>query len=464
MSTALLSLALASQAVAQEATPDDAKSPAVVRRAIEAVVWGMPAVNYDLMLQEMLTETEGEVNHVLYWSQPPGAMNQTLTPNPDTIYSMVFFDLTAGPMVLEVPPAEGGALNGTIMNVWQMPLADVGLHGADQGAGGRYVLLPPGYAEAVPEGFTALPSDTFGAYALLRSNLEGRTEEEIARGRDYGMRVQVYPLAQADAPPPTVFTDAQEVRFDATIRYDASFFENLDRIVQSEPWLERDRLMIDYLRTIGIEKGQPFALDAGTTALLDTAAEEARAFLEARYDAGLEGFFTPEGQWFFPISPDFIEAQQTGYADLDAYPNTMRGVLYSFAFAGLKSLGAGQYYLVAIRDGEGEAFDGGQTYRLTVPPDVPVEQYWSVTVYDRETHTLLPGMPYGSRSSQLPELQANADGSVDLFIGPEAPQRMESNWLPTDPTRPFELMLRVYGPTPAFFEKAWFLPDVEKVE
>jgi hypothetical protein len=72
-------------------------------------------------------------------------------------------------------------------------------------------------------------------------------------------------------------------------------------------------------------------------------------------------------------------------------------------------------------------------------------------------------MPRASRSSQIPEMQQNADGSIDVFFGPEAPAGKETNWVPTDPRRGFELMFRVYGPKKEFFEKGWVLPDVEKV-
>ena len=120
-------------------------------------------------------------------------------------------------------------------------------------------------------------------------------------------------------------------------------------------------------------------------------------------------------------------------------------------------------YLISIRDKDGEAFDGSKTYRLSVPPNAPVEQYWSVTAYDRQTHALIRNMPRASRSSQIPELQKNADGSIDIYFGPQAPAGKDSNWVPTDPARKFELMFRLYAPTKAFFEKTWVLPDVEKV-
>jgi len=120
-------------------------------------------------------------------------------------------------------------------------------------------------------------------------------------------------------------------------------------------------------------------------------------------------------------------------------------------------------YLISIRDKNGNSFDGSKAYSLRVPPDAPVEQYWSVTAYDRHTHALIRNMKRASRSSQIPEMQKNADGSIDVFLGPNAPTGKDSNWVPTDPARKFELMFRAYAPTKALFEKTWKLPDVEQV-
>jgi hypothetical protein len=141
------------------------------RRAVEAVIWGMPAVNYDLMLQEMLTKTAGKVGQVIYWGRPLDAKNQTLTPNPDALYFMAFFNTKDGPVVLDLPPGDAdGSFNGNIVTVWQMPLEDAGLLGVDKGKGGKFLVLPPGYKEKAPNGYIALQSDTLGGYMLFRSN------------------------------------------------------------------------------------------------------------------------------------------------------------------------------------------------------------------------------------------------------------------------------------------------------
>jgi len=433
-------------------------------RAVEAVIWGMSAVNTDLMRQEMLTKTSGKVNQFIYWGRPLDWHNQTLTPNPDTLYFMAFFNTKdVGPIVLEVPPGDAdGSLNGNIVTVWQTSLEDVGLLGIDKGAGGKFVILPPGYKDKVPDGYTVLPSDTYSSYALVRSNLKSHSDDDVAASIAYAKRTKLYPLTAEANPPETVFTDVKDVNYDSTIRYDLSFFESLNRIVQDEPWIERDRAMIDQLRTIGIEKGKLFAPDEATRNVLTAAIGEAKELLAQRYDAGFPPFWD-KSHWTLPALPEAIEGQGTTYANHDKYAVDARGVGYTYAYIAIKRLGAGQFYLISIRDKDGQPYDGSKTYRLTVPPDVPIEQYWSVTAYDRQTHALIKNMPRASRASNAAELQKNADGSVDIYFGPKAPIGRETNWVPTAPQRGFELMFRLYGPTKAFFDKVWVLPDVERV-
>ncbi len=452
-------------ALAETYSPHELAHRAIERRAVEAAIWGMPAVNYDLMLQEMLTKTPGKVNEVIYWGRPLDWHNQTLTPNPDTLYFMTFLNTKdVGPIVIEIPPAgPDGSLNANFVNVWQQPLEDVGPLGVDKGAGAKLLVLPPGYSDKVPDGYEGLRPNTYGSYALVRSNLASRSDADVAASVAYAKQVKVYPLSQAANPPPTVFSDVGDTLFNSTIRYDASFFDHLDRIVQSEPWLDRDRAMIDPLRTLGIEKGKPFAPDEATKAALRKGIGEAHEWLAAEYDAGaLPPYFAGE-HWTYPAPPELIRAAQNNFEDPNTYPTDARALAYHYAFIGIKRLGAGQFYLFNIKDKDGENYDGAKSYRLHVPPNVPVEQYWSLTAYDRETHALIKNVGRASRASNDASLVKNADGSVDLFIGPKAPAGKETNWIPTDPARGFEFIFRLYAPTKALFDKAWTLPDVEKI-
>lgn len=451
---------LVATAQARSPAAGDLERRLVERRAGEAMIWAMPTVNTDRMLQEMLGKTSAKVNEVIYWSRPVNWKNQTLTPNPDSIYFMSFWSVKDGPVVIEIPPAQGGSIAGNIVMAWQMPLEDAGPEGADKGKGGKHAILPPGRKGKLPGGYYALQSDTYGGFALLRSNLPSHAD--VAKSVAFGKRVKIYPLAQAAKPPPTRFTDAYDVLFDTTIKYDASFFRNLDRVVQNEPWLPRDRAMIDQLKTLGIQTGRPFNPDQANLALFDGAAKETGALLSARYDAGFpvinEGF-----RWFPAAMAEVARAASTGYANVDEYPVDARGVTYTLGFTGIKRLGPAQFYLMANKDKDGNVFAGSASYTLTVPADAPVRQYWSATAYDRETHALIRNMDRANLASITPGIRKNADGSVEVYFGPKAPAGKEANWVPTDPARKFELLFRLYQPTKALFDTSWKLPDVEKI-
>ncbi|MES2467455.1 MAG: DUF1254 domain-containing protein [Verrucomicrobiota bacterium] len=471
MTAKLSTLALASLLLASAFAQEEKSSTATElgermqhRRAVEAVIWGMPAVNFERMLQAA-GEHGAKLNQVVYWSRPLTWKNQTLTPNPDTIYLMPFFNTKdAGPMVLEIPPAEEGAsITGSIDDGWQVALEDVGPAGVDKGKGGKYLILPPGYKDKAPEGYIALPSNTYAGFAILRSNLKSGADADVAKAVAYGKRVRFYPLAQATNPAPTVFVDAIDVLFDSTIPYDLRFFQALDRVVQREPWLTRDKAMIDPLRTIGIEKGKPFNPDTETQRILTDAAREAHAWFDLKY----EGIFSPpfnEGtHWALPATREASEGIMSDFADPNAYAVDGRGITYSMAYFSAKRIGTGQYYLMTIVDKDGKPFDGTATYRLNVPPDAPVKLYWSATVYDRATHALIRDQKWASRSSLTEGLKKNSDGSVDIYFGAKAPAGKESNWVPTNAAGQFEVLFRLYGPEKPFFEKTWKLPDIEKV-
>lgn len=436
-------------------------------RALEAVIWGMPAVNRDLMYQAMLRETKGRDNQLLYWSKLLDWKNQTLTPNTDVIYLTPYFDTKdVGPVVMEIPPAQGGAIVGTIMDAWQTPLEDVGPAGVDKGKGGKYLILPPGYTDKLPDGYIALPSQTYKGYALLRSIRQSGSEADLVKAVEYGKQIKIYPLSQAANPPATTYVDAAGVLYDATIPYDIRYFESLDRVIQHEPWLERDRVMIDTLRSLGIEKGKKFAPDAKMVQLLNAAAKKAHHYMDGKYhELVIQGPFAKGSKWSFPVRfAQVFQAGQESFANPNAYPVEDRGLLFTFIFFMPKRMGEGQFYLLAMEDKEGNLLDGSKTYRLNVPANAPVRQYWSATLYDRETHALIREVSHAARSSQSPGLQVNADGSVDLYFGPKAPAGKESNWTPTDPKGEFEILFRFYGPLPSLFDKSWVLPDVELVK
>jgi len=445
-------------------SPADMREQMIYSRAIEAANWGMSAVNFDLMVQAT-KKAGGDYNQITIW---PGLLDwksQTITPNPDVIYVMPFVNTKdAGPMVLEIPPADSGTVVGSIMDRWQMAIDDVGPAGLDKGKGGKYLILPPGYKEKIPEGYIPMHSGTYLGYALLRVVLNSGDEKGIADAVAYGKRIQLYPLSQASKPPKTKWVDVSGEEYNSLIPYDLNFYESLNRVVQDDIWLTKDQAMIDPLKYIGIEKGKPFNPDSRTKKILTAAIADAKKWFRSRFEDSFKNPFYEGTQWVFPVTEEFGTNVKSNFSDPNSYPTDMRGLLYTFIFFSAKHAGEGQWYLMARVDKDKQVLNGSKNYRLNVPVNVPVNQYWSITVYDAANHAFIRNFERFNRSSQSPGIQKNADGSVDIYFGPKAPEGKEANWIPTNPDGEFELMARFYGPDESFFTKAWKLNDVEEVK
>jgi hypothetical protein len=129
-----------------------------------------------------------------------------------------------------------------------------------------------------------------------------------------------------------------------------------------------------------------------------------------------------------------------------------------------KTVGAGQVYLEAQKDSDDNWLDGGNNYRLTIPANVPMKQFWSVTVYDNDTRCFVRTGQLPDKSSRM-DLTYNDDGSVDLYFGPEAPadEAQRSNWVKTVPEEGWFTYFRLYAPTEKYFDRSWQLPDIENL-
>ena len=279
----------------------------------------------------------------------------------------------------------------------------------------------------------------------------------------YGKRIQLYPLSQAGKSPKTTWVDASGKEYNSLIPYNFDFYESLNRVVQGDIWLTKDQAMIDPLKYIGIEKGKPFNPDARTKEILTYAIADAKVWFKSRYEDLYTKPFYEGTSWAFPVTEEFATGVRNNFSDPNSYPTDMRGLLYTFIFFSAKHVGEGQWYLLAIADKDKQILNGSMNYRLNVPANVPVRQYWSITVYDAATHAFIRNFIRFNRSSQSPGIQKNADGSVDIYFGPKAPEGKEANWIPTNPGGTFELMARFYGPDKAFFTKAWQLGNIEKI-
>jgi hypothetical protein len=434
----------------------------IERRAVEAAIWGMPIINFDAMRQAFFRDAKAGYGDIMFWSKPGSWKLQCLTPNTSVRYAFSFINTSeVGPVVVELPATADAALNGTIIDAWQVPLTDVGIAGEDQGKGGKYLLIPPDHRGDVPPGYIAVPMKTSNGFVGLRVIIKSEDEATVRNALAYLRLIRIYPLSKSAAPPQSTFIDMADTVWDAVPRFDDSFYTSLARMVNEEPVQPRDAGMMGMLRTFGIDKGKDFKPDEPTRAALKAAAQEAHAWLMDRLVTYGEHYWS-DSRWDVPAAPigpkSGLTWENNGILDVDA-----RGIAFFSFFCPPKKLGTGQFYLVTFFDGKAQRLRGGASYRLRVPGDVPVTQFWSVTVYDHATCALIRNVARPSMDSYDMKASKNADGSMDVYFGSKAPKGLEANWIPTAAGNDWFPYFRFYGPQQPLFAKSWRLPDIERM-
>ena len=433
-----------------------------VQRAAEAAIWAMPAVSiYDIELS-IQRDLGGKLGDVVYFTRPMESRHGFLTANDVTPYVVSAQSTKDGPLVVEVPPAsEKVSYFGTFVDGWQTPIADVGPPGDDKGKGAKYLFLPPGYEGAVPQGYLVYRPVTFGVHFAFRP--VAKSGGTAAHQSAYAQTLKVYRLAQAANPPKTTFIDAYPKRWNTLPVYDMTFFTDLNAVIQREPVLERDKVMMAMLADLGVRKGQPFNPDEQTKKALLEGLDRAYAYLQQAFTTrGVAlALYWKDRQWaVFNLPPDQAKIGFP-FVEPDRLMVNERAQAYFYVTYLPKVLGGGSFYLFALNDKDGRQLNGKETYKLTVPPDTPARDFWSVIVYSMKTKGFVEGAPrVGFSSVGLDRMKKNADGSVEVYFAPKAPAGMESNWIPTG--EDFFLIFRLYGPDRPLFEKTWKLGDVER--
>jgi hypothetical protein len=440
-----------------------------------------------------------EDNTVVLYSQLLDAKSLLLTGNADTVYYIAIVDLTKGPMVVEQPPRGLGTIN----DMWFSWIVDIGFPGPDRGHGGKYLLVPPNYDGPLPEGgYFIARSKTmrvlYAARAFLTNNDPKPTVDLIKQ------HMKIYPYTPggygtsiataldgkarlaADPPvPATKFVEASGRSYNTIPPNDYTFFEMINANVQNEPATSYDVELAGQLAAIGIAKGKPFKPDARMRRILTDAAAVGNAAGRvlnwryavshpdwAYYSGSNWGSMLWEGGAMFETPPPLFEKgvfkplPPTGARTLDSRTAFYYGYTLDSPGMIMRIPDVGSQYLMAFLDKDNSPFDGAKTYKVTLPKGIPARAFWSFTVYDNQTRSMLDTPQRypraGSQTYPSPAAEAASDGSTMVYFGPKQPAGVaRGNWVQTTPGKGWFTILRLYSPLEPFFTKAWQPSEIE---
>lgn len=444
-----------------------------------------------------------EDNTIVIFQDLMDAKSLFLTANADTVYFLGVLNLSKGPLVVEQPP---GSL-GTFNDMWFSWIIDGGFPGPDRGEGGKYLLVPPGYDGPLPDGgFFVAKSKTnrvlYGFRAFLVNNDPKPTVENIKKN------LKIYPytaggygtsiatalegnvrLGRNPAVPATKFVDATGKAFNTIPPSDFGFFEMINENVQQEPAASYDVELSGQLAAIGIVKGKPFNPDARMKKILSDAAAVGNAagrMLNWRYAvAHPDWAYYPGSKWgsmlweggaFFETPPPeftkegmFKPLPATGARTLDSRTAFYYGYTLDSPGMIMRIPDVGSQYLMGFLDKDNNPFDGARTYKVTLPPNIPARAFWSFTLYDNQTRSMLDTPQRypraGSQTYPSPAAKASADGSTTVYFGPTQPAGVDrGNWIQTVPAKGWFTILRLYSPLESFFTKTWRPTEIELVK
>jgi hypothetical protein len=436
----------------------------------------------------------------LLFSELMDSASVFLTGNCDTLYFWGFVDLSEGPVVVDVPSVEApSGILGTIDDMWFRWVTDIGLPGPDRGAGGRYLIVGPGYDGPLPDsGFHVFHARTRRVTVIGRAFMVDNDPAVPLEAIRSGFRVSPYvpgaqgtavasflagraPLGAAKPVPETRFIEASGLEMNTVFPNDYSFWETINELVQQEPPEAGDPELLGLLASVGIVHGKPFEPDDRMRKVLEDAAVVGNATARTVTFAARpeEGFaFYPDSAWSsalfiggyqFLDPPPLITADgpvpaapSDGARKLDSRTNFFYMATGTTPAMCMRLTGIGSQYIYAMRDSEGTFFDGGRSYRLTLPAGIPQSRFWSVILYDRQTRSMLQTDQHlPDLGSQTGTVATNPDGSTDIYFGPTAPEGKENNWLQTVPGKGWWIILRLYNPLQPFFDKSWRPSEIE---
>jgi len=431
-----------------------------LRRATEAFLATLPVASMSAMEKGLRSFGQPNTTALLF-EDLMDSKSLWLTPNTVSIYQVAWVELGNEPMVIETPPK----VLGIIDDAWFQYVADFGNAGPDKGQGGKFLLVPLGYKGKIPDGYFVTRTNTYGNWVVWRGfQVNGSTRPAVDATKS---KFRIYPLSQKDNPPKMNFINVSGTEHNTIHRMDYGYWEEINETIQAEPATGLNPEIRGLLASIGIEKGKPFNPDARMKKILTEAARVGSVTAQAltarpRY----ERFYVYPGErvWTNPLPGGRYDFLVNGgiFHDARIYMHFYAtGITPAMA---AKNVGVGSQYLIAYLDKDGNALDGSKTYKIHLPPNVPAKDFWSFTLYDNQTRSMLQTDQRFPGVDNLGNVKANSDGSYDVYFGPKAPKGMENNWIQTVTGKGWNTIFRLYGPLQPFYDKTWKPGDPELVD
>jgi len=431
------------------------------QRGVQAVLTAIPGASLSAM-RRGLREFGPDNQTVVMFEELMDSKTLFLTANTTTIYNFGWLNTKDGPVVLELPPK----VLGTIDDFWFRWVGDLGVTGPDKGQGGKYLVLPPGYKGSVPDGYFVLRPPTYNMWLFFRGFLEDGSPAPAVASIKKNLRI--YSLSKKDNPPAMNIVDGSGKYFNTIHSLDFFFFEEVNEVVQEEPAEALDPETLGLFASIGIEKGKPFKPDARMKKILTEAAAVGNITARAlTYKSRIpEAYFYENSAWCTPfIGGSYEFLKEKGVRNVDAR------TFFHFYATGItpamakKMVGKGSAYAAAFVDADGSPLDGSKTYTVHLPHNVPEKNFWSFTLYDNQSRSMLQtDQQFPAVSSLTKGLVVNVDKSVDIYFGPKAPAGKENNWMQTMPGKGWNTIFRLYSPLEPWFDKTWRPGEIELVK
>ena len=438
-------------------------------RAVEAFLNMTPAASMYSLRQGHRDLGLTECNQILIAEQLGDSKPLVLTWNNTSLYTWGFLDLEKdGPTVIEIPPDVLGILD----DMYFRYISDMGAAGPDHGRGGKYLVLPPDHDGDVPDGYYVVRSRTYCVWNFMRGYVRGNVQDpdNVKKAADNIKRnLKVYPLSEKVDPPAMQFTNMSGLAgYNTIMPNDVSFFDVVDQIVQEEAdgWLDPE--LAGQLRAIGIMKGQKFDPDERMTRILTEAVAIGNGYARVNtvypQDEGSYVYHDVHTEWVMAYPDKDTTFLQEGARRMDGRLWMHYNAVCVTPAMAVTKPGAGSDYMITGLDAEGRPLDGAKTYKLHLPPNVPVKDNWSVTIYDPQTRSMLQtDQTFAGINSLSADQRQNDDGSIDVVLGPESPAGMEKNWIQTIPGKSWFILLRAYGPLEPWIDKTWRPGQLEEV-